>query len=392
LRRDLSEDFAEDPYADDYEENAAIRRRGGVRVRFGGMPRNRRGWIFAGVLLLLCLGLCAGILAVARDFLLHDERFVIPSSSSIEFEGNEHVTRAQLLGVFGEDVERNIFRVPLAERRSELEQMPWVAHATVMRLLPNRVRVSIVERTPVAFVRQGNRIGLVDANGVLLDMPVATKTDARYSFPVVTGISATDPLSTRAARMKIFSRFTSELDLSGERISQSLSEVDLSNPEDVKALIPDHSTDILVHFGDTDFLDRYRRFEQHLPEWRTVYPKLSSVDMRYERQVVLEMQPGSGVPMTSTTNAAGEISGGDASQRAAAADSAAPQKVAAKPVASAHKSAAKGRPVVKSTGHIARKPVAKGKPHVAPAAKYHPAVVGPSSDTPLYHPPQVVHP
>ena len=105
--------------------------------------------------------------------------------------------------------------------------------------------------------------------------------------------------------MKIFERFTAELDGSGEKISQELSEVDLSNPEDVKALIPDHSTEILVHFGEDDFLERYRRFKEHLPEWRTLYPKLSSVDMRYERQVVLEMQPGAGVPATSSSNASG---------------------------------------------------------------------------------------
>ena len=104
--------------------------------------------------------------------LLHDERFVIPSSSAIEIEGNAHVTRAQLLSIFGGDVERNIFTVSLAEQTAELERLPWVAHATVMRLLPNRMRVSIMERTPVAFVRQGSHIGLVDANGVLLDMPI----------------------------------------------------------------------------------------------------------------------------------------------------------------------------------------------------------------------------
>ena len=57
------------------------------------------------------------------------------------------------------------------ERRAELERLPWVEHATVMRLLPDRLRVSIVERTPVAFVRQGSHIGLVDASGVLMDMP-----------------------------------------------------------------------------------------------------------------------------------------------------------------------------------------------------------------------------
>ena len=380
-------------------------------MKFGGLPRSRQGWIVSGVLLLLSVAACAGAALLAKDFLLHDERFVIPASSFIEFQGNQHVTRAQLLSVFGADVERNMFRVPLAERRMELEQMPWVAHATVMRLLPNRLRVSIVERSPVAFVREGNHIGLVDANGVLLNMPIQTKADAHYSFPVVTGISAKEPLSTRAARMKIFDRFTSSLDSSGEPISQKLSEVDLSNPEDVKALIPDRSTDILVHFGDEDFLDRYRRFEAHLPEWRTVYPKLSSVDMRYERQVVLEMQPGSGVPMTSSTNAGGgspSADGGETAKpagSAAAADEISGAKTAGRPASRMHPAetdhGAKAGSAVKQSGHVTvqnetaypaapRKKASKAKPGAA-AAKRHPSVVRPSQGTTLYHPPQVIH-
>jgi cell division protein FtsQ len=394
LRRDFSEEFADD--FDDDEDAPVASRRSGLRLRFRGLPRTMKGRVVAGVVLALCLGLCGAVLMFARNVLLHDDRFVIQSSSSIEFTGNAHVTRAQLLSIFGEDVERNIFNVSLAQRKAELEALPWVAHATVMRLLPNRMRVSILERTPVAFVRQGSHIGLVDAAGVLLDMPSDVKADGHYSFPVVSGISPDDPLSTRAARMKIFHQFTSDLDSSGEKISQGLSEVDLSNPEDVKALIPDHSMDILVHFGDSDFLDRYRRFEQHLPEWRTVYPKLSSVDMRYERQVVLEMQPGTSVP----------VAGGD-SGTAAAGDApavvATPAPVAKKPVAQpgakSHDAVAK-HPAAARHSVVAKKRVtakaksaaAKAKAQRAAAAKHHPAVVRPAGSAPQYHPPQVAHP
>jgi cell division protein FtsQ len=288
LRRDLSDDFADD-FSE--EDAPARRRQGGTRIRFRGLPATTGGRIAAGIAVLLLLAFCAGAVWLARDLLMHDDRFVIQSSSSIEIEGNSHLTRAQLLSIFGGDVERNIFTVSLEERRAELERLPWVEHATVMRLLPNRMRVSITERTPVAFVRQGNHIGLVDGNGVLLDMPTDAPATTHYSFPVVTGIGGDEPLSTRAARMKIYARFTSELDAEGEKISQNLSEVDLSNPEDVKALIPDHASEVLVHFGEENFLDRYRKYQAHLAEWRAQYPKLSAVDMRYERQVVLETGP-----------------------------------------------------------------------------------------------------
>jgi cell division protein FtsQ len=287
-------------YEDDFEDDAppARRRQQGVRVTLrGGLPRSTGGKIAAAAAVLVLAGLCGAAWIMARNAILHDARFMISSATAIETEGNQHVTRAQIVNLFGEDIERNIFRVPLKDRKSELEELPWVEHATVMRLLPNRLRVSVSERTPVAFVRQGNRIGLVDANGVLLDTSSETRSKTHYSFPIVTGLEAKDPLSLRAARMKLYARFTADLDGSGEKITEKLSEVDLSNPEDVRVVIPDKAGEVMVHFGEDNFLDRYKKFEEHLPEWRAQYPHLASVDMRYERQVVLEMQPGTAAPI-----------------------------------------------------------------------------------------------
>jgi cell division protein FtsQ len=308
LRRDLAEDFAvgrrRADFEADAEDLAAARRARGLRLKLRGqLPRSVAGRIVAAALVMAGFGAIGFGLWEAHSALLHDARLSIPSSKSIEIAGNNHLSRAQLLSVFGEDVDRNILTVPLAGRRAELEALPWVEHATVMRLLPNTVRVAIVERKPVAFVRQGGEIGLVDAHGVLLDMSPDSPSDHGYSFPVITGISTPDPLSTRAARMKLYLRFTRDLDAGAEKVSKKLSEVDLTDPEDVKALIPDNGTDVLVHFGDDDFLARYQRYEQNLADWKTRYPKLASVDMRYEREVVLEMQPGASVPIAGDADA-----------------------------------------------------------------------------------------
>src|SRR5579875_1457987 len=306
-----------DDYADDYDVPAFRRQgvvpKGGFRLRVQkGLPKS---WVGRGLFalgFLAVVGVIFAGLAGLRSALLHDSRFVMTTSSDVQIVGNHNVTRADVLSVFGSDLERNIFRVPLVERKADLERLPWVAHATVMRLLPNRIRVAVTERTPVAFVRQGRQIGLVDASGVLLDMPQDAAGDPHYSFPVLTGLSGSDPLSVRAARMAIFKRFMQELDSAGQKNSSSISEVDVSNPEDVKAVVSGGGNDILVHFGDEQFLERYQQFEQHLPEWRQQYPKLAAADMRYERQVVLEMQPGTGVPL-SGDGAATDAAGGSAS-------------------------------------------------------------------------------
>ena len=406
LRRDTSyANDTDDSSADDEYEQRPQRPRVHLSFHGGLAPKSLWGRIAMGCVLLLLIG--AGIAAalMVRSYLLHDEHFVVQSSDSIQIAGNSRLTRAQLLSVFGEDVERNIFNIPLAQRRAELERLPWVEHATVMRLLPNRVRVAIVERTPVAFVRQGSEIGLVDAHGVLLnlpgpDMPGAGLEDAggqqnaataQYSFPVLTGISAEDPLSTRAARMKIYMGFIAALDASGEKISQRLSEVDVSNPEDVKAILPDPASssadtasgadaasggaDVLVHFGDGRFLERYRQYEQHLAEWRAQYPRLASVDLRYERQVVLEMQPGTAAAAgdavsaaASAATAAGASAPVTASTESSGADKAKdktkPQTEKAAATAKSPAAAAKAkRPVATkwTTGNVAGKPSASAE-------------------------------
>jgi len=378
----LTEDFADD-FPEDGEAPSGRRQRG-VQLRFRwGLPKTKWSRIAAGAALAMLAGLCFGALLLVRDSVMHDPRFFIQSASSIEIQGNVHLTRDELVNIFGEDVERNIFYVSLPQRRAQLQQLPWVENATVMRLLPNRLRVSIVERTPVAFVRQGGRIGLVDASGVLLDLPQHGQGDAHYSFPVVTGILASDPASTRAARMKLFEQFTHDLDSSGEHISEKLSEVDLSDPEDVKALIPDDGKDVLVHFGDTNFLDRYHKFEEHLAEWRTQYPALSSVDMRYERQVVLEMQPGAAGASTAALPSAPSATSG--------AGAPVPAETAAKAVARTVAKAPAKAHTAKKAPRSKWKPAAKARPHRL-AANAHSRATHHTGRSSHYHSSQVVHP
>jgi cell division protein FtsQ len=238
-----------------------------------------------------------------RNFLDRDARFRIAGSGNIRATGLTEVSRAQMLPVFGEDIGRNIFFVPLAERRKQLEQIPWVESASVMRFLPDQIRVSIVEREPIAFVRQGQQIGLVDASGVLLQMPAAMMAQHHYSFPVVTGIDARDPLIGRRARMAVYQRLLAELDSNGQRLSGQISEIDLTDPEDARVLMPEPGGDVLAHFGEDHFLERYQRYTAHIAEWRSQYPKLAAVDLRYDQQVVLQMAPGAGGAQTATTGA-----------------------------------------------------------------------------------------
>ncbi len=104
-------------------------------------------------------------------------RFRIDSSDDIAISGTKNVSRSQVLEVMASDIDRNIFFVPLDARKKQLEQIPWVQSASVMRLFPNRLKVVINERTPVAFVEINSHIQLIDANGVIMEPPANSQTE-----------------------------------------------------------------------------------------------------------------------------------------------------------------------------------------------------------------------
>jgi cell division protein FtsQ len=267
------------------EESPFLRGQKRVSARRGPLPKKAVHWIkWAGVAALIVIfGSIAG--AAVYRYGEHSWRFRIESSDNIEISGTHNVTHAQVMEVLGGDIGRNIFFIPLHERKAQLEKIPWVESASVMRFVPNRLTVEIHERTPVAFARIGSRIMLIDATGMLMDLPGPGKQ--KYSFPVLVGMNPGEPNSTREARMKTYNDLVRQLDSDGSRYSQALSEVDITDPDDVKVEANDSAGAVLVHLGSADYLNRYRIYVTHIQGWRQQFEKLESVDLRYDKQIIV---------------------------------------------------------------------------------------------------------
>src|ERR1700682_1411436 len=129
----------------------------------------------------------------------------------IEVTGNHIVSREAVLQQFVRDRGRSVLRVPLDARRSALEEISWVESATVQRILPNRIRVDLNERTPIAFLRNGTELALIDAHGVILDRP----RGAELQFPIRTGLSENMPREERGRRMQMYQAFMKDIELGG---------------------------------------------------------------------------------------------------------------------------------------------------------------------------------
>ena len=51
-----------------------------------------------------------------------------------------------------------------------------------------------------------------------------------------------------------------------------------------------------MYFGQEDFLARWRNYQAHIAQWQQQYPKLASIDLRYDREVVLKMAADPAAP------------------------------------------------------------------------------------------------
>jgi cell division protein FtsQ len=269
-----------------------LRTRRRVPIRRGVLPawaRTRWGGAAFAICALAAVGFAVSVVWQVDSFLHHDSRFTISSASAIQIVGNSELTRSDLLSVFGSDIGRNIFYVPLERRREGLERIPWVERATAMRILPNQIRVAVAERTPIAFAEVDGRIELVDSAGVLLQMRPREMEAKHYSFPVVTGVRPGETAAARAARMQLYQSFMHDLNAGGQNAAAQFSEIDLSDPSDVKATVAASGTGVLLYFGHEDFAARWQNYEAHIAQWRAQYPNLASVDLRYSDEVVLKM-------------------------------------------------------------------------------------------------------
>ncbi len=286
------------------DEPRYLRRQKPVEIRrkkFAGKNLSLFRNIFVWTIIAACFGVVA---YVAGDFLLHSPKLLLLKPEQVEVAGNHIVSREAILAPFYKDRGRSVIRIPLDTRRSEVEQISWVQSASVQRILPNHVRIDISERTPIAFVRNGSELALIDEFGVILDRPRGED----LHFPIVTGLSDSMPRAERQKRMQTFQEFMKDADLVRSGSSDHVSELDLGNPRDLRVVMAgfpgaNASQAVTIHFGSGEFTAKYRMLVENFAQWQSNAGCVQSVDLQYARQVVLNPDSsGCGEQMTVKKN------------------------------------------------------------------------------------------
>ena len=225
----------------------------------------------------------------------------------VELQGNSRASAEQVQALIRREVSRTgVWKADLNDLASRLERLPWIRVAVVSRVLPDGIRVRLLEREPAAVVRtSAGRLHWVDGDAVLLGQMLPT--DQMPAF----FLRGWNEEETEAARKENIDRVERFLDMQREwgaaGLSERVSEVNLADIRDVRTQLAGDDSQIEVRLGATDFGKRLKQALEVLDEQRQTPrgPFISYVDLTQGKHAIVGFLSGAhsikGVP-DSTTN------------------------------------------------------------------------------------------
>jgi cell division protein FtsQ len=107
--------------------------------------------------------------------------------ATVAVSGEKHLSREEILAAAGVTSRSSLLFFDVADARVRLLTNPWIAEATVQKLLPDHLVISISERAAFALWQKAGRVGVIAADGTVLEPSVLP----RYAgLPFVVGTGA----------------------------------------------------------------------------------------------------------------------------------------------------------------------------------------------------------
>jgi cell division septal protein FtsQ len=209
----------------------------------------------------------------------------------IEFVGCKELSPRHLEEMVRRDFPSNILRIDLQQLKDRIEKETWARRVEIRRILPSDLIVYVQERVPAVIVEMQNELMMVDKEGILLDNynPEYGKLDA----PVFKGVMGDDPEGYRnyqdenSSRIRKGLEMLTEVESASPRDAKKISEVDVSDRDNVKLLLVDEVAE--VNLGDRDYGKRFRTLIANMGQFyelKDKYGEIESVDMRFEDKIV----------------------------------------------------------------------------------------------------------
>jgi len=154
-------------------------------------------------------------------------------------------------------VKSGVLNADLETIREELEKYPLIREAQVARLLPDRLRVSIVERQPVALALKGDKntgersVVCVDDEGVMFGD--SSHWRGKPWPPLISGLaeSGDDAKEKNRHWIMTYKRLMEEFDQTQPPVSSRIGEIQFDEDQGVRLVLADSRLGVLI--GKEDF-------------------------------------------------------------------------------------------------------------------------------------------
>ena len=187
----------------------------------------------------------------------------------IDVIGASRISADEIEGLTRRAVARTgVWRADLSALSVELGRLPGVRRATVTRVLPDRLRVRITERLPLAVLRSSSgHLVWVDEEGVMLGETKPADHLPPFFIRGLTEESNDEARADNVARLQKYQEVVRAWETLG--LAERVSEINLIDLRDVRAQLAGNDSQIEVRLGGQDLgnhlklalevLDRYKQ-------------------------------------------------------------------------------------------------------------------------------------
>ena len=109
--------------------------------------------------------------------------------AAVSLSGQRQVSREEIFAAAGVTDHSSLLFLDVAQARAKLEAIPWIAEATVRKLYPDRLQVTITEREAFALWQRQGKVAVIAADGTVLAASVEPRL-ATLPFVVGNGAAA----------------------------------------------------------------------------------------------------------------------------------------------------------------------------------------------------------
>lgn len=233
------------------------------------------------------VGIVAGTAALGLALAVLGIRAVLTSASltvtEITVEGTSRMPEGAVREELADLVGQGMFDVDLDEWRDRVRRLSWVADASMRRVMPGTVAVTITERQPMAIGRIGDTLSVIDRRGVIIDAFGPNYRD--LDLPIIDGLAYADEEAVSAleqSRALLAVRLLSELQRTPD-LATRVSQIDVSDARNAVIVIKGDTT--LLQLGDARFTERLQAYLDLAPTLREDVPDADSVDLRYGNRI-----------------------------------------------------------------------------------------------------------